>query len=178
MGENVPEHFPLKDCLLHQSVEICFPDSFFTWYYHVLGSIPVSHHFSCSKLPSHSPLIFAFHAPTTPLFTQRAVVSGGRPLGRRQRERRGSSEFGNEPGSQDTEQHQRGTWGAFTGKDPWCWNIYLLTGIILNYILGVNVGKYSSTMDPLGMTKWRMEKRGFSVAILDSNGFWLDFHGI
>jgi hypothetical protein len=24
-------------------------------------------------------------------------------------------------------------------EDPWCWNIYL--GIILNYILGVNVGK-------------------------------------
>ena len=32
--------------------------------------------------------------------------------GRRQRERRGSSEFGNEPGPQDTEQHHRGTLGA------------------------------------------------------------------
>ena len=36
-------------------------------------------------------------------------------------------------------------------KDPWCWNIYLLIGIIWKITLGVNVGKYSSTMDPLGM---------------------------
>ena len=28
-------------------------------------------------------------------------------------------------------------------KDPWCWNIYLLIGIILIYINEVNVGKYS-----------------------------------
>ena len=27
----------------------------------------------------------------------------------------------------------------------------LLIGIILNYFIGVNVGKYSSTMDPMGM---------------------------
>ena len=34
-------------------------------------------------------------------------------------------------------------------KDPWCWNIYLLIGIILQITLRVNVGKYSSTMDLL-----------------------------
>ena len=28
--------------------------------------------------------------------------------------------------------------------------IFTYIGIMLNYILGVNVGKYSSTMDPLG----------------------------
>ena len=28
--------------------------------------------------------------------------------------------------------------------------IFTYIGIILNYLLGVNVGKYSSTMDPLG----------------------------
>ena len=28
-------------------------------------------------------------------------------------------------------------------KDPWCWNIQTYIGIILNYILGVHVGKYS-----------------------------------
>jgi hypothetical protein len=36
-------------------------------------------------------------------------------------------------------------------KDPWCWNIYQPVGIIWTITLGVNVGKYSSTMDPLGM---------------------------
>ena len=36
-------------------------------------------------------------------------------------------------------------------KDPWCWNIYQPVGIIWKISLGVNVGKYSSTMDPLGM---------------------------
>ena len=36
-------------------------------------------------------------------------------------------------------------------KDPWCWNIYQPVGIIWKITLGVNVGKYSSTMDPLGM---------------------------
>ena len=37
------------------------------------------------------------------------------------------------------------------------WNIYLLIGIIWKITLGVNVGKYSSTMDPLGMLidDWR-----------------------
>ena len=35
--------------------------------------------------------------------------------------------------------------------DPYVWNIYLLIGIILQITLGVNVGKYSSTMDPLGI---------------------------
>ena len=35
-------------------------------------------------------------------------------------------------------------------KDPWCWNIYRLIGISWKITLGVNVGKYSSTMDPLG----------------------------
>ena len=36
-------------------------------------------------------------------------------------------------------------------SDPWCWTIDLHLGIILNHYLGVNVGTYSSTMDPLGM---------------------------
>ena len=30
--------------------------------------------------------------------------------------------------------------------DPWCWYIYLQNWVIY----GVNVGKYSSTMDPMG----------------------------
>ena len=36
---------------------------------------------------------------------------------------------------------------SFPMTDPWCWYIYLHDWVIY----GVNVGKYSSTMDPMGL---------------------------